>query len=516
MKVEYYPYWKLSIWINNSFDYTDFLYRITELYSLYLDNILLNISDEEKKNIIQKGKKVIINDVNSIHDLEINDISNELYTKYNDDILKSFKVGIVIEPFVREIYLFNKNENNSNENNSNENQINIGKFNDFLNHKLLNHKNLIWNTKQTTNRPQWYFYSNNTNICILDNILYLTDKYIELNEIFGFNELDNYICNQFNEKNISINKLTNKLIEIKTELIKKYKNISNNLTINYEIKYKQESIVRFLYQNDYYFFDKLNFVFSLTSYDDAFKDIYDNLKKSNKSNKNVYTIITPTVGNVNLIKLKQVLKQERTNYIHIILWDTFRKSMEYTEDGITKSITPKSLEDECTFCYEFMHPYFQFRNQRNDVWLRGVGATLTNTPYITYFDDDTWPERNHLSETITYMHKHNLDYTYVIRRMWEDNSKVIGPDNFEAIGEMNKFGYRLIDNSSLYLKLDTARILVNMFLNNQIYGDDRLTYDYLKMYNKNGKRLEKVLVNHIAKEHLIPFFKSNILGNINK
>ena len=36
-----------------------------------------------------------------------------------------------------------------------------------------------------------------------------------------------------------------------------------------------------------------------------------------------------------------------------------------------------------------MHPYFEFKGQRNDVWLRG-GATLTNTPYITYFDDDTY------------------------------------------------------------------------------------------------------------------------------
>ena len=48
------------------------------------------------------------------------------------------------------------------------------------------------------------------------------------------------------------------------------------------------------------------------------------------------------------------------------------------------------LEDENTYCYQFMHPYFEFKGQRNDVWLRGVGATLTNTPYITYFDDDTW------------------------------------------------------------------------------------------------------------------------------
>lgn len=508
MKIEYYPCWNLSIWINKSFNYTNIVKNINDLYSRYLDNILLNVSDKERNNIIRESKKVIINDVNSINDLEVKNTSHELYTKYNNDILKSYKVGFVVEPFIRELYLYIENINYD------ESKLNEKGFNNYLNHKLLNYKNMVWNNKQINNRPQWYFYSNNTNKCIMDNVLYLTDKYIELNEVFGYYELENYICNEFKKKNISINKYDNILQNISFELINQYNDIKNKINITYDIKYKQEVIIRFLHQNDYYFFDNLNFMYSLSCYREEFKNIYEILKKSNKCKKNVYTIITPTVGNINLLKLKQVLKQEKTNYIHIILWDRYRKPMEYTEDGQTQILNLKDLEDECTFCYEFTHPYFQFSNQRNDVWLRGVGATLTNTPYITYFDDDTWPERDHLSDTITYMHKNNLDYTYVIRRMWENRVKDIGPDNFEAIGEINKFGYRLIDNSSLYLKLDTARILINMFLNNQIYGDDRLTYEYLTNNKKKGKRLEKILVNHISKEHLIPFFKSNILGYV--
>lgn len=174
-------------------------------------------------------------------------------------------------------------------------------------------------------------------------------------------------------------------------------------------------------------------------------------------------------------------------------------------------IKPSDLEDECTYCYEFVHPYYEYMGQRNDVWLRGVGCTLTNTSYITFHDDDTWPERNHLDDVMRYMNYNHLDYTYVSRRMWADAKNSIGKDNFEAIGDINKFGYRLIDNSSLYLNINTARLLSNMFLANQIYGDDRLTYDYLTEHNKTGKRYDKILVNHIAKEHLVPFFKSNIL-----
>ena len=52
--------------------------------------------------------------------------------------------------------------------------------------------------------------------------------------------------------------------------------------------------------------------------------------------------------------------------------------------------------------------------------------------------------------------------------MWENNTP-IGLDNFEAIGVKNKFGFRLIDNSSLYMKLDVARKVMNVFLNHQVY-----------------------------------------------
>ena len=49
--------------------------------------------------------------------------------------------------------------------------------------------------------------------------------------------------------------------------------------------------------------------------------------------------------------------------------------------------------------------------------------------------------------------------------MWENEDNVIGLDNFEATGEMNKFGFKLIDNSSIYLKLrDTVKIvIINVF-----------------------------------------------------
>ena len=143
--------------------------------------------------------------------------------------------------------------------------------------------------------------------------------------------------------------------------------------------------------------------------------------------------------------------------------------------------------------------------------MRGVGATLTNTPYVTYFDDDTWPERNHLSKVMLFMISKNINYTYVIRRMWENHHSPLGLDNFEAIGKTNKFGFRLIDNSSIYMKLEVARKVLNVFLNNQVYGDDRFTPDFLDNNEDcKGERMYQVLVNHIAKPILLKYFKDNV------
>ncbi len=228
-----------------------------------------------------------------------------------------------------------------------------------------------------------------------------------------------------------------------------------------------------------------------------------------KNNIPVFTIITPTIGTPSIIRLKKALQYESVPFIHLILWDNTRDK---------NAINPKELEDERTFCYEFKHPYFKFPKQRNDVWLRAVGTTLTNTPFITFFDDDTWPDRNHLEHIINYMGQNRLDYTYCKRRMWSDlnsktNLELLGVDDFEAIGEMTKMGYRLIDNSSLYMKIETARKVAQVFLANQVYGDDRLTPDFLDK-NAKGGRLHRVLVNHIAESHLVPFFKQGVTSEV--
>ena len=215
----------------------------------------------------------------------------------------------------------------------------------------------------------------------------------------------------------------------------------------------------------------------------------------------IFTIVTPTIGRPSLLDLKKQLLKEKVPFVHFIMWDSKR---------CPDALDPKMLEDSRTYCYEMKHPTYAKNNARLDVWLRAVGATMAKTPYIKFCDDDTWPEENHLEQVWRHMIEHNLDYTYCKRRMWTPSPKneIIGIDDFEATGELNKFGYNLIDNSSLFVNQKAARIVSQVFMNNQIYGDDRLTYKPLKEHCK-GMKLEKVLTNHRCQPHLETFFRTN-------
>lgn len=218
----------------------------------------------------------------------------------------------------------------------------------------------------------------------------------------------------------------------------------------------------------------------------------------------VFTIITPTIGRRSLLKLKEILRKENTPYVHLILWDKKR---------CANALTPSEVEDERTFCYEMKHPPQNPKNSKNvrmDVWLRAVGISMARTKYIKCCDDDTWPEENHLEEVYKYLEDNQLDFTWCFRRMWKMTGELIGVDRFEATGEKTKFGYTLLDNSSLFYNKKAGNILQQVFQQKQIFGDDRYTSKPLHA-NCKGLRLEKVLTNHACQPHLEQFFIENCI-----
>lgn len=213
----------------------------------------------------------------------------------------------------------------------------------------------------------------------------------------------------------------------------------------------------------------------------------------------LWTIVTPTMGRKSLLNLKEVLREETVPYVHFVMMDSKRDA---------DALSPGEIEDDRTYVYDIRHPLYPKPNARMDVYLRGIGIMMARTQYIRCCDDDVWPETGHLSKITPFMRDNSLDFAWCLRRMYTREREVIGIDRFEAIGDKNKFGYHLLDNSSLFYNQRAAMILAQVFIQNPIYGDDRLTWEPLHRYCK-GKFYDGVLTNHMAQPHLTDFFKQN-------
>lgn len=211
----------------------------------------------------------------------------------------------------------------------------------------------------------------------------------------------------------------------------------------------------------------------------------------------LWTIVTPTVGRPSILKLKEHLRQETVPYVHLVMMDSKREA---------DSLDPRDIEDERTFVYDIRHPLYPQPNARMDVYLRAIGIMMARTPYIRCCDDDVWPEPGHLTKVTEFMSKNSLDFAWCLRRMYTREGEPIGIDGFEAIGIQNQFGYNLLDNSSLFYNQRAALVLAKVFLQNPIYGDDRLTWDPLHQ-NCRGDFIPEILTNHMAQPHLTEFFK---------
>jgi len=468
MRILNFPKWDLTLLINLS----------NNEQSKFIDSLI------DKYNSFLKTNNIESNDTSKVRnfdnyfrfsDLQSTFKNNSMFLKkeFQYDILHSNKIGVINCP-TNYLYL----------NYIKEYPDKKTTLDKYSLHLLHNTKKCVWNSRDNL-QPQWYLLSDESNqpLCqdYFKNNISVFEKYLPTDVYRDLQ--DNFNNDMFQ---------------------KEEDNLKNQILENTEPTGEYSLLSHYVYQNDYYFIEPLN--------EKDYNIDYQKIKKLKSTSKTktkspIFTIITPTMGSNNLYRLKQILKQEEVSYIHLILWDRNRRGDEHGQ----LLIQPEDLQDENTYCYQFGHPYFEFKGQRNDVWLRGVGATLTNTPYVTYFDDDTWPERNHLDKVMKYMIQKQLNYTYVKRRMWQDLKSPLGIDNFEAIGVKNKFGYRLIDNSSLYMKLEVARKITNVYLKHQVYGDDRFTPNFLDNDTEcKGERMEQVLVNHIAKNTLLNYFKENV------
>ncbi|WP_386698642.1 glycosyltransferase family 2 protein [Lonepinella sp. MS14436] len=59
---------------------------------------------------------------------------------------------------------------------------------------------------------------------------------------------------------------------------------------------------------------------------------------------------------------------------------------------------------------------------------------LINEDIICLLDDDNWYDENHIEGFIPFFEKHNVDYAYHLRHLYDDDGQFICDDNYDSLG----------------------------------------------------------------------------------
>lgn len=222
-------------------------------------------------------------------------------------------------------------------------------------------------------------------------------------------------------------------------------------------------------------------------------------------NKYDITVITSTIGRMSLLKLSKTLSEQNVKVLHLIFWDNKRE---------TNGLNPNDEHFESfkndyynIFHYIINHPVYLEPNARIDNHMRIMGLSMTTTDYITMIDDDCWIEPNWFKTAISNLK--NSDYCYCQRYIWENEQKLLGFDNYESIGNVNKFGYHLMDMNTVVYCNNLKKFLISILLTYNNYLIDRvLAEGLLKMFK--GVKIKNTYLNQISPTFLLEFHKQNI------
>ena len=217
------------------------------------------------------------------------------------------------------------------------------------------------------------------------------------------------------------------------------------------------------------------------------------------------TVVTSTIGRLSLLKLCKSLSKQNIKVFHFLLWDKKR-----TENGINPhDLKLKYYENNNykIFHYEINHPIIlNSEEERIDNHMRVIGLSMATTPYITLIDDDCWVENNWFTNAINSCNK--FEYCFSKRYLWHNNKK-LGIDNYESIGYINKFGYKLIDINSIVFKIQLKNKIISSILNNNRYFVDRDLAEVL-LSEHNGCYIDVPYLNQIIPDFLLDFHLNNL------
>ena len=223
------------------------------------------------------------------------------------------------------------------------------------------------------------------------------------------------------------------------------------------------------------------------------------------------SVITPTTGKKSLNNLRHsLMKQGFNNYIqHIVLWDSCREDNGENHGILCLPPLGKVVNIELEGSYN--------NKDATGSALRAVGLMAANTEFVTFADDDVMWEDNHLKTMLEAIKDKN--WCYCRRKIWakiaEDQFEYLGEDQFESMGEEAKTPYKMVDNSSMMFRRRFGSSAAPLYRETTSYNDDRLMYEFLKVYAGAPGKTNLATVNQICPDKLVEFFSNNCTKKIN-
>jgi len=147
-------------------------------------------------------------------------------------------------------------------------------------------------------------------------------------------------------------------------------------------------------------------------------------------------VITSTIGAPELARAyESVFKQDYTEIYYLVVID----GPEYQEkaESVLNNI-PGIKNNKCF--YKCVLPFNTGRNGYYGHRIIAGFAHLTDFEYICLLDQDNWYEPNHVSSLIEIIEKNNCDWSYSLRKIYDENNNFVCNDDCASLGHWSVYG----------------------------------------------------------------------------
>lgn len=217
--------------------------------------------------------------------------------------------------------------------------------------------------------------------------------------------------------------------------------------LNFKIKYDFKTLLNGLYFDSYRSTRRDKTIMPQLSRLEVLSNV-DAIIRA-KENMTRAIVITPTTGPPLLVEaVRSVMDQDYMDLKHLIVIDGIKhldKTVQILEYLKSDKFQILTLHENTG------------QNGMNGHRIYAAVPFLINAEYIFFLDQDNWLDSNHVSSMINTMEKENLDWSYSMRKVFQENGEFVTNDNCESLGDYQCYSRlpNLVDTNCYGFKRST-------------------------------------------------------------